>query len=55
MLYISHDETLIENTANMVIHLEQLKRKTEPKFTVAKMPYRQYVEERIHNFDRHLP
>lgn len=52
VLYISHDETLIENTANMVIHLEQLKRKTEPKFTVAKMPYRQYVEERIHNFDR---
>ncbi|MBR4083576.1 MAG: ABC-F family ATP-binding cassette domain-containing protein [Lachnospiraceae bacterium] len=51
-LYISHDETLIENTANMVIHLEQLKRKTEPKFTVAKMPYRQYVEERLHNFDR---
>ena len=52
VLYISHDETLIENTANMVIHLEQLKRKTEPKFTVVKMPYRQYVEERIHNFDR---
>ena len=52
VLYISHDETLIENTANMVIHLEQLKRKTEPKYTVAKMPYRQYVEERLHNFDR---
>lgn len=52
VLYISHDETLIEKTANMVIHLEQLKRKTEPKYTVAKMPYRQYVEERLHNFDR---
>ena len=52
VLYISHDETLIENTANMVIHLEQIKRKTEPRFTVAKMPYRQYVEERLHNFER---
>ena len=27
VLFISHDETLIENTANMVIHLEQLRRK----------------------------
>lgn len=52
VLYISHDETLIENTANMVIHLEQLKRKTEAKFTVANMPYRQYVEERLHSFER---
>lgn len=52
VLYISHDETLIENTANMVIHLEQIKRKTKPRFTVAKMPYRQYVEERFHNFER---
>ena len=28
VLFISHDETLIENTANAVIHLEQLRRKT---------------------------
>ena len=54
VLYISHDETLIENTANMVIHLEQIKRKTEPRFTVAKMDYRRYVEERLHNFERQL-
>ena len=29
VLFISHDETLIERTANMVIHIEQIKRKTE--------------------------
>ncbi len=46
VLYISHDETLIERTANMVIHMEQLKRKTESRYTVAKMPYMQYIEER---------
>ena len=28
VLYISHDETLIERTANMVIHIEQIRRKT---------------------------
>lgn len=46
VLYISHDETLIERTANMVIHMEQLKRKTESKYTVAKLPYTRYIEER---------
>lgn len=46
VLYVSHDETLIENTANVVIHLEQLRRKTEASCTVARMPYRQYVQER---------
>lgn len=46
VLFISHDETLIERTANTVIHLEQLKRKTESCYTVARLPYRQYLEER---------
>ena len=52
VLFISHDETLIENTANMVIHIEQIVRKTKARYTVAKLPYRKYVEERLHNFER---
>ncbi|MGN0350627.1 MAG: ATP-binding cassette domain-containing protein [Roseburia sp.] len=52
VLFISHDETLIENTANMVIHIEQIKRKTQSRYTVAHMPYRQYVEERLHKFEK---
>lgn len=52
VLFISHDETLIEETANMVIHIEQIRRKTKSRYTVAKMPYRQYVEERLHKFER---
>lgn len=52
ILFISHDETLIEHTANMVIHIEQIQRKTKSRYTVAKMPYRQYVEERLHMFER---
>lgn len=52
VLFISHDETLIERTANMVIHIEQIMRKTKARYTVAKLPYRKYVEERLHNFER---
>ncbi len=52
ILFISHDEVLIENTANMVIHIEQIRRKTKSRYTVAKMPYRQYIEERLGAFKR---
>ena len=52
VLFVSHDETLIENTANVVIHIEQLKRKTESHYTVARLPYRQYMEERLNRLDR---
>lgn len=50
VLYISHDETLLENTANVIVHIEQLRRKTLPRWTAAKMGYRQYVEERLQKF-----
>ena len=46
VLYISHDEVLLENTANKIIHLEQIKRKTESRATVLKSNYRDYVENR---------
>lgn len=46
VLYVSHDETLIERTANTVIHLEQIRRKTLCRYTVAHLPYREYLEQR---------
>ena len=46
VLYISHDETLLEHTANMIIHLERLHRRTTPRCTVEKTSYRDYVERR---------
>lgn len=52
VLYISHDETLIENTANVIIHIEQIARKTKCRYTIARVPYRQYVEQRIQSFDK---
>lgn len=51
VLFISHDETLIENTANMVIHLEQTCRKTKSRYTVVHTGYREYLESRNLNFE----
>lgn len=52
VLFISHDETLIENTANVVIHIEQIMRKTKSRYTVVKDSYRNYIEKRAENFER---
>lgn len=52
ILYISHDETLIERTANVVIHLEQIRRKTQCRYQVARTDYRTYLENRLHNFEK---
>lgn len=46
ILYISHDETLLERTANKIIHLEQIKRKTEARHTVMSIGYEEYIERR---------
>lgn len=52
VLFISHDETLLENTANMIIHMEQLRRKTAARCSAVKLPYRQYVDERLLGFKK---
>ena len=52
VLFISHDETLIENTANVIIHIEQIMRKTKSRYTVVRDNYRNYIERRAENFER---
>lgn len=52
VVFISHDETLIEATANRVILLEQLRRKTTARWTVANMPFRQFMAERSAGFEK---
>lgn len=51
VLYISHDETLLERTAEMVVHLELVRRKTLPKWTVSRLPYQDYVNQRLRKLD----
>lgn len=50
VLYVSHDETLLENTANIIIHLEQLRKKALPRHTIEKTDYRSYIDSRISKF-----
>lgn len=52
VLFVSHDETLIENTANVVIHVEQLLRKTTQRYTVARTNYRDYIKDRQGRFQK---
>lgn len=49
ILYISHDEVLLEHTANKIIHLELIKRKTESRVSVIKSGYKEYVNRRNSN------
>lgn len=52
VLFISHDETLLERTANRVIHLEMLKKKREPKHTISNVGYAEYIERRQHQLKK---
>ena len=52
VLFVSHDETLIENTANVIIHLEQLHRKSKPRITVAHASYKEYLSLRRQVFSK---
>ncbi len=50
VLYVSHDERLLERTANLIVHLERLGRRTQPRATVARADYRNYMETRAAAF-----
>ncbi len=52
ILYISHDETLLERTANRIVHIEQLRRKTTPRCTVTYADYQSYITNRSQQFEK---
>lgn len=52
VIFISHDETLIERTANVIIHLEQLRRKTVSRYSVTRAAYREYTELRAARMEK---
>lgn len=51
ILYVSHDETLLSKTANMILHIEQLKKKTECKHTLVRCGYDEYVAKRLRKIE----
>lgn len=52
IIYISHDETLLSNTANIILHLEQLKKKQDCHHTYLKINYESYVETRLKSIEK---
>ena len=52
IIYVSHDETLLANTANMILHLEQIKKQTECRYTLLKIDYDTYVEQRLRKIEK---
>jgi ATPase subunit of ABC transporter with duplicated ATPase domains len=52
VLFVSHDERLISDCATGILHLEQVKRKSEMKVTFTRVPYEEYQERRQDLFEK---
>ncbi len=51
MLFVSHDERLLENVANGIVHIQRIKKQTDAMTFVEKMGYRAYREHRLKQFE----
>ncbi len=54
VLFVSHDEMMIENVANVIIHIEQLIRKTKPRISVSHSSFREYIDFRAAIFEKQM-
>ncbi len=54
ILFISHDESLLARAATAILHLELLKKRTEPRATFYRGNYDQYRRERTEKFEHQL-
>lgn len=54
ILYVSHDEYLLKETAQKIIHLEQLVHKSQPRFTEANYTYQEYIDRRQNKFQHQM-
>lgn len=54
VVFISHDETLIESAANVIIHIEQINRKQNSRVTVSRLDYTDYVNLLDRLFERNM-
>ena len=52
VLFVSHDEMLLEHCANKVLHLEQVNLKTKRRATLYSGTYRSYVDERLRGYEK---
>ena len=52
VLFISHDEDLLTNCTNRIIHFESIQSKSEPRTTLANLSYKEYKKERLSFLDK---
>ncbi|WP_312112867.1 ATP-binding cassette domain-containing protein [Brevibacillus reuszeri] len=52
VLFVSHDETFIANTANGIIHMEKTQRKQVPRYTISREPYEEYLSTRMNQLNK---
>ncbi|MDD4035980.1 MAG: ATP-binding cassette domain-containing protein [Bacilli bacterium] len=52
IIFVSHDETLLESVANGIIHLEQIKRKKDARHVIERCSYAEYVTNRINQINK---
>ena len=52
LIYVSHDETLLRRTATRILHLESLRGRQTPRWTLANVPYDLYISQRTDSFRR---
>lgn len=52
IMFVSHDELLLERCANTIIHIEQLMRKSKPHYTIAGQRYSEYVLNRENRIEK---
>ncbi len=52
VIFVSHDETLLENVANCVLHIEKVKKDNILRHTFKRVGYATYIEEREQEFEK---
>lgn len=52
ILFVSHDERLLERCSDTIIHFEQLIHKTRPVHTIASLNYRDYMSNRAASIEK---
>ncbi|MDO5725826.1 MAG: ATP-binding cassette domain-containing protein [Tissierellia bacterium] len=52
IMFVSHDEVLLENCANVIIHIEQLRKRKLPRHNIASLSYSEYIKNREHLIEK---
>lgn len=52
IIYISHDEELLSHTANMILHIEQINKKSMSRINLLKTDYDTYIKKRLEGIHR---